>query len=264
MRAPLPVLSDELAPLAAVNSQATGDPRYVLPYHHFSVVLNKERRLAFYTAVNIDGASGMRLRREADRWSFDPRIPQDEQTGEEVYKKNPLDRGHLVRRLDPVWGPSATAAKTANDDTFHFTNCTPQHHDFNAGQTLWAGLEDYILDHADNLRFRVCVFTGPVFAADDDQYRGLQLPRQFWKVAAMIKQTGVRTAPTRCRYGRSRTSLVFRSGRWPAPIRSASRRRRRRSGRFSAPATSWCDIGGDGRCRCPFQSRACEDPWGDR
>jgi len=187
---PLPALSEELTPLAAVNGLATGDPRYVLPYHHFSVVLNKERRLAFFTAVNIDGASGMRLRRAADHWFFDPRVPQDQQAGEQVYDDNPLDRGHLVRRLDPAWGSAAATAKTANDDTFHFTNCTPQHHDFNAGQTLWAGLEDYILDHADNLRFRVNVFTGPVFAADDDQYRGIQLPRQFWKVVAMIKQPG--------------------------------------------------------------------------
>ena len=60
----------------------------------------------------------------------------DQQTGEDVYRDNPLDRGHLVRRLDPAWGP---LAKAANDDTFHFTNCTPQHHDFNAGQTLWLG-----------------------------------------------------------------------------------------------------------------------------
>ena len=43
---PLPALSDAIVPLAAVNSMATGDPRYVLPYHHYSVVLNKERRLA--------------------------------------------------------------------------------------------------------------------------------------------------------------------------------------------------------------------------
>ena len=187
---PLPALSAELMPLAAINSLATGEPRYVLPYHHFSVVLNKDRRLAFYTAVNIDGASGLRLRRETDHWFFDPRLPQDQQTGEQVYQDNPLDRGHLVRRLDPAWGLSPAAAKIANDDTFHFTNCTPQHHDFNAGQTLWAGLEDYILDNADNLKFRVSVFSGPVFAADDDQYRGVQLPRQFWKVVAMVKQGG--------------------------------------------------------------------------
>ena len=187
---PLPALSAELVSLAAVNSLATDEPRYVLPYHHFSVVLHKDRGLAFYTAVNIDGASGVRLRRERDRWSFDPRVPLDQQTGEQVYRDNPLDRGHLVRRLDPAWGPSAAAATLANDDTFHFTNCSPQHHDFNAGQTLWAGLEDYILDNADNLNFRVSVFSGPVLAAEDDRYRGVQLPRQFWKVVAMAKQGG--------------------------------------------------------------------------
>ena len=187
---PLPALSDTLLPLAAVNSMATADPRYVLPYHHFSVVLNQERKLAFYTAVNIDGASGVRLRREPDRWFFDPRVPEDQQTGEAVYQDNPLDRGHLVRRIDPAWGATPAAAKIANDDTFHFTNCTPQHHDFNAGRTLWAGLENYVLDNADNLKFRVNVFSGPVFAADDEQYRGVQLPRQFWKVVAMVKQGG--------------------------------------------------------------------------
>ena len=187
---PLPALSDDLMRQVAANSLATDGPRYVLPYHHFSVVLNKDRRLAFYTAVNIDGSSGVRLRREPDRWFFDPRIPREQQTGEDVYRDNPLDRGHLVRRLDPAWGPTAGAAKIANDDTFHFTNCTPQHHDFNAGHTLWAGLEDYILDNADNLKFRVNVFSGPVFAVDDDQYRGVQLPRQFWKVVTMAKQEG--------------------------------------------------------------------------
>jgi endonuclease G len=178
------------AATGGAQQPAAAGPRYVLPYHHYSVVLNKDRRLAFFTAVNIDGASGQRLRREPDHWFFDPRVPQDQQTGEQVYVDNPLDRGHLVRRLDPAWGPTAAVAKTASDDTFHFTNCTPQHHDFNAGQTLWAGLEDYILDSADNLRFRVNVFSGPVLAADDDQYRGVQLPRQFWKVVAMAKQDG--------------------------------------------------------------------------
>jgi endonuclease G len=213
---PLLALSAALVPQAAINSLATGEPRYVLPYHHFSVVLNKDRGLAFYTAVNIDGASGVRLRREPDRWSFDPRVPQDQQTGEQVYRDNPLDRGHLVRRLDPAWGPSAAAAKLANDDTFHFTNCSPQHHDFNAGQTLWAGLEDYILDNADNLRFRVSVFSGPVLAADDDRYRGVQLPRQFWKVVAMVKTARCRPPPI-CS-ARSSWSRAWRSHRKPSPM----------------------------------------------
>ena len=190
-RVPLPTLPDDLVPSAAINSMATGEPRHVLPYTHFSVVLNKDRGLAFFTAVNIDGdKSNFEIKRERDRWFFDPRLPQEVQTGEDVYRSNPLDRGHLVRRLDPAWGRSRTIAKAGNDDTFHFTNCTPQHEDFNQNQTTWAGLENYILENADNHNLKVSVFTGPVLAEDDDSYEGVKLPRQFWKVVTMVKNTG--------------------------------------------------------------------------
>lgn len=187
---PLPVLPDELVPLAATNSLATSEPKYLLPYHHFTVVLHKERRLAIFTAVNIDGKLRQKPKREDDRWFFDPRVPKEEQTGNAVYEKNPLDLGHLVRRLDPAWGSSKKTAKLANDDTFHFTNCTPQHKDFNRNKTSWAGLEDYILTNAANLHFKANVFTGPVLAEDDDAYEGVQLPRQFWKVVTMVKTDG--------------------------------------------------------------------------
>jgi endonuclease G, mitochondrial len=177
---PLPVPG---AALAAVASEE-------LRYHHFSVVMNRERRLAMFTAVNIDGKQSRRPRRENDRWFLDPRLPSDEQTGESVYRDNDLDRGHLVRRLDPAWGASDALAKPANDDTFHFTNATPQHHLFNAGSTLWAGLEDYVLDNADNADVAVSVFTGPVLDGADDAYRGVKLPRQFWKVVGMVTTAG--------------------------------------------------------------------------
>lgn len=187
---PLPGLSDALLPLAAVNRQATREPRYVLPYHHFSVVMHRERRLAMFTAVNIDGRTSRSLRRETDHWSLDSRVAVTEQIGEEIYRDNPLDRGHLVRRLDPAWGATETIAQLGNDDTFHFTNCSPQHKDFNQNKTTWAGLEDYVLTNADNFDLKVSVVTGPVLAADDDHYRGVQLPRQFWKVVAMVKTGG--------------------------------------------------------------------------
>lgn len=191
---PLPGLSDALVPLAALNRQATGEPKYVLPYHHFSVVMHKERRLAMFTAVNIDGRTSRALRREADHWSLDPRVAVTEQVGEEIYRDNPLDRGHLVRRLDPAWGATEPIAQLGNDDTFHFTNCSPQHKDFNENKTTWAGLEDYVLTNADNFDLKVNVVTGPVLATDDDRYRGVQLPRQFWKVVAMVKSGGALSA----------------------------------------------------------------------
>jgi endonuclease G len=173
-------------PSAALAEVASAELRY----HHFSVVMHRQRRLALFTACNIDGKLAQRPRRESDRWIFDPRLPAGEQTGEDVYRNNDLDRGHLVRRLDPAWGTSDIQAKAANDDTFHFTNSTPQHHSFNAGQTLWAGLEDYVLNNADNHDLAVSVFTGPVLADDDDTYRGVLLPRQFWKIVAMVKDSG--------------------------------------------------------------------------
>jgi len=187
---PLPALRGDLRAAAATMTGGSGDEPHVLRYHHFSVVMNAERRLAFFTAVNIDGSASRRLKRERDRWFADPRIPPTAQTDEDLYRDNPLDRGHLVRRLDPAWGDNTHAAKLANDDTFHFTNCTPQHEDFNQNKTTWAGLEDYILENADNRDFKVSVLTGPVFAADDDEYRGIKLPRQYWKVVAMVKTDG--------------------------------------------------------------------------
>ncbi len=194
-RVALPILAPALVAKASINAKApTNGPRHVFPYHHFSVVMNKERALAFFTAVNIDGTLSRRLKREPDRWALDPRLPRSEQTGESVYADNDLDRGHLVRRLDPAWGTSVAAAKLANDDTFHFTNCSPQHKDFNQNQTTWAGLEDYVLESAENNDLKVSVFSGPVLAADDDRYRGVQLPRQFWKVVAMARRDGTLSA----------------------------------------------------------------------
>lgn len=176
----LPTLSPELLADVAPRLDGRG---HVLEYVHFSVVMNKRRRLAFYTAVNIDGRKIKTIKRDRDVWYFDPRVAREHQAGVELYERNDLDQGHLVRRNDPVWGRPAA---TANEDTFHFTNCAPQHKNLN--RRTWLGLEDYILKNADNFDLRVSVFTGPVFRADDMTYRGTyQLPAEFWKVVVMRK-----------------------------------------------------------------------------
>ena len=153
-----------------------------LPFTHFTVVLQPERRLAVVTGVNLDGAALVEVER-GDDWHLDPRVPAAAQAGPEVYADNDLDRGHLTRRRDPVWGDPATAAQ-ANVDTFSYVNAAPQAAMFNQGELLWAGLEDYLLEHARTYRTRLSVFTAPVFGPDDPPYRGIAIPRRFWKVAA--------------------------------------------------------------------------------
>lgn len=200
---PLPVLTAE--------TDLATEP---LPYHHFSVVMHRKRKLALFTAVNIDGGNADQPRRDSDKWILDPRLPIGEQTGEDVYRDNDLDRGHLVRRLDPAWGSQSVAAV---DDTFHFTNCAPQHHEFNAGRTLWLGLEDYVLQNAVTSDLKVSVLSGPVLDDDDPQYRGVALPLQYWKLVAMVRTDG---KPSVTAYLLSQESLLdeFRTERTPGML----------------------------------------------
>ena len=185
-RVDLPQLSDEMK--KDVSYMDNGS--YVLDYTHFSIVMCRSRCLAYFTAVNIDGSQAKNIKRSGDSWNFDPRIPKDAQYGDELYAKNDLDRGHLVRRLDPVWGDKAMQA---NSDTFHFTNSSPQHKNLN--QKTWLDLENYLLQNAQNHNLKVSVFTGPVFRSDDMIYRGkFKIPAEFWKVVVMIKDDGKMSA----------------------------------------------------------------------
>ncbi|HZN35641.1 MAG TPA: DNA/RNA non-specific endonuclease, partial [Pirellulaceae bacterium] len=194
-RVPVPELSSTLSSHAVVVAPgAAGSARYLLPYTHFSLVMHGQRKLPILTAVNIDGTQSLKIAREGDKWYLDPRIPTEAQIGNELYTNNDLDRGHMVRRLDPVWGRRAVAT-VANDDTFHYTNACPQHKDLN--QKEWSELEDYILDNAGVHGLRVCVFTGPVLRAGDRPYRDLALiPEDFWKVAVIIREDTGRMSAT--------------------------------------------------------------------
>lgn len=187
-RVPLPVLTEVQRSVAAkrVDAGPADDP-VVLPYPHFSLVMNRVRSLAYYTVVNIDGQRLVDRPRDRDVWFLDSRIAQTEQIGEDLYRRNALDRGHLVRRLDPVWGADP---ERSDSDTFHFTNCSPQHERFNQGKELWQGLENAILDDARVRGRRMSVFTGPVLADDDPLYKGVRLPLAFWKIVVHDRVDG--------------------------------------------------------------------------
>ncbi|MDO9325754.1 MAG: DNA/RNA non-specific endonuclease [Methanoregula sp.] len=179
---PYPVIGRDMA----ADVLLLKDGGSVLDYTHFSLVMSRLRKLPFFTAVNIDGSQLQDLKRSKDVWYFDPRIEKSDQYGPELYESNELDRGHLVRRLDPVWGDEAVEG---NEDTFHFTNCSPQHKNLN--QKTWLNLEDYVGKNAKKYGLKVNVFTGPVFRSDDRVYRGqYRIPAEFWKLVVMVKDDG--------------------------------------------------------------------------
>lgn len=196
---PIAVSDDDVATLIEDGAQSE------LKYLHYSAVMCASRRLAFYTAVNINGSSIRRLGRKdrdpdapgtepeaaADVWYFDPRIEERYQLGPEVYDDTVFAFGHMTRRLDPVWG-STRDTRIANDDTFHMTNCAPQHQTLNSGS--WATLEDAVLKFAEEGQRRVTVVTGPVLSPSDPDVLGVACPTAYYKVVAWKERDAIRAA----------------------------------------------------------------------
>ncbi len=178
-------LSDLYKPFLAKNLVApTTTGAFQLDYTHFSLAMHKVRRMCIITGVNIDGNAAVSLPRN-DNWQLDGRMEVKYQLGNAVYANNDLDRGHMVRREDPNWGPDAAQA---NEDTFHYTNSCPQHKDLN--QKTWLSLEDYVLKSAKANDLKISVFTGPVLDDNYVLYREALVPVQFFKVVAMVKKDG--------------------------------------------------------------------------
>ncbi|WP_309642800.1 DNA/RNA non-specific endonuclease [Phenylobacterium sp.] len=242
----LPKLTSAQQAVAARNKLAgPGDDPFVLKYHHFSVVMNRARKLAFYTACNIDGASAKSVDRDTktvtplrpdsaglesmaqpegaeatETWYDDPRLDKGDVAGPETYgsQKVPgfprgndprriarmFQRGHLVRRLDPAWGTDDQAL-SAEADSFHWTNCSPQVGFFNQGTAssqiagtgggkLWRAVENYVLRNAVAEKQRVTSFTGPIFDdAKDRTFRSIKVPGKFFKVTVWVENGALRS-----------------------------------------------------------------------
>ncbi|MEP3045228.1 MAG: alpha/beta fold hydrolase [Roseibium sp.] len=184
---PFPKLPDGAFTLAT-PTDATPERPNELRYTHFGLLYDTARKSPVVTAVNIDGAKSIRVKRGRDKWFFDKRIPVESQLGKDDFP-GALDRGHMVRREDPNWGDDEPRAIQANFDTFHYTNASPQHAALNQNKKTWQGLENHILESTRTHGFKASVLTGPLFGEYDppvDEIEpGFHLPLQYWKVVVM-------------------------------------------------------------------------------
>ncbi len=169
----------------------------LIHYIHYSLSMNRARRVAAFTAHNIDAARAVRgIGREGVPWQLDERVGEY-QLGPSTYSNNAWDRGHLVRREDVLWG-TPREARAANRASFFYTNAAPQHENFN--QDEWLALENWVLHRAPDFSYRLCVLTGPVLSDDDrllsegdpelrrlfrDVGDDVRIPAAFWKVVAL-------------------------------------------------------------------------------
>lgn len=188
----------------------TDDGDTVLKYEHFSIAMHKKRRLALFTASNVDarpkykkpdpnadysrrGLSGLG-ESDQEKWFLDPRIPGRQQLPDKFFTsdKGAFDKGHIVRREDVAWGRTYAELRRANGDTYHVTNCSPQVAGFNRSNLggIWGDVENLVLAQSKVNKEAYCLLAGPVLDPDDRTFLGrddsgatrVQIPSRYWKI----------------------------------------------------------------------------------
>jgi endonuclease G len=207
--APMPALTPLGGAVVAPLLDGSGPE---LKYHKFSVWMHKDRRLALFTASNVDWRArrrtidGKKLTRDslagfppneriAEQWVSDARLAAAHQLPDVFYSEDrgAFDKGHLVRRDDVCWGTSFEDIQMGNGDTFHVTNCSPQTKAFNQGpegEDNWGDLESHVQRATKQDHEKVIIYAGPIFDPADRWFRGkddggsvrVQIPGRYWKI----------------------------------------------------------------------------------
>lgn len=198
---PLPTVTDERK--AEMIKTENGSIQ-ILKYYHFSIAINKIRRFQMWSALNVDYSPAKRDKRsrkdfgnDDKSWRYDSRIGREYQISDMQFYKpaTKVDRGHMIMREDNCWGDTPLEIEYANADTFHWTNCTPQHQAFNQSNLngLWGRLENHIKQNLNMVNNKACIFTGPVLNNSNDPkvnfgLGDVQYPVKFWKVLITVDQ----------------------------------------------------------------------------
>lgn len=135
----LPADDDELTAVTHYYGKSVG------PERNFTIGYSYQYSLALWVAYPLykgqwDGTD------RTDAWNWDPKIPHQYQMdlSKGYFSKglNGYDRGHQIPSKDRTFN------SVANNQTFYYTNMTPQLSDLN--QKLWADFENAVRGYAGN------------------------------------------------------------------------------------------------------------------
>ncbi|MFZ6672656.1 DNA/RNA non-specific endonuclease [Undibacterium sp. Xuan67W] len=204
--------TDRAVPDVDVSGLTADDP-LILHYHHYSLAFNQVFRMCMWTASNVDYSDAARQDKRkrqdlgGEDWAVDPRVPPALQLKDkDIYGPGKrIDRGHIVRREDNCWGAEGEETAFANADSYHWTNCTPQHEAFNqenpkdnfTKQAMYAGVKGIWGEFESVVQKQVAagggqavLFAGPVLT--DDSIKSVKVggvaidvPTLFWKVVVV-------------------------------------------------------------------------------
>lgn len=100
---------------------------------NYALEWDNTKRHANWVAFTFDTTTSADNVKRTDAWSVDPKLPAEMQVQESDHKNDGFDKGHLCASEDRVY------LKEANEQTFYYSNMSPQLNDFNG--VFWGKLE---------------------------------------------------------------------------------------------------------------------------
>ncbi|WP_296929761.1 DNA/RNA non-specific endonuclease [Porphyromonas sp.] len=145
---------------------------YDVIYHH-----------PIWVCYSADEYTSQRHTGRSDAWSWDPFVPSQYEVTRSDFKG--YDRGHIVASADRLY------SEEANQQTFYYTNMSPQRRNLNTG--VWLQLEQLVQGWARNSRLRdnLYVVKGGTLREDETigaTVGGITVPRYYWM--AILAQRG--------------------------------------------------------------------------
>lgn len=134
------VVDDKAAFVVHYAPDNYGDTRL-----NFSLEYNYASRHSRWVAFTFYDKTAESNTGRSNAWSYDPQLI--EWTNNETdYRGSGYDRGHIMASADRLY------SRTANEQTFYYSNITPQVNSFNAG--IWLELEGVVRGWGKNNSFR--------------------------------------------------------------------------------------------------------------
>ena len=102
----------------------------------FSMEYDKSKKHSRWIAFRFDNQTRLQEATRSDEFIPDPSLDMEYQRTQVDFGKKGYDRGHLCASADRLY------QQEANDQTFYYTNMSPQRNNFNTG--VWLALEGQV------------------------------------------------------------------------------------------------------------------------
>jgi endonuclease G len=158
----------------------TKDSMQVVKHFGYSLAYNEVCEQAAWVAYSLTKQETNGTIERGDNFTIDPKVTTGSASKAD-YLKSGYDRGHLAPAADMRW------SKQAMDESFYFSNMSPQLPAFNRG--VWKRLEDKMRDWA-MIYDSILIVTGPVLNSSLTKIgtNEVCVPMYYYKVVLDFKR----------------------------------------------------------------------------